>query len=297
MRTTMYYIELVLTRQCNKTCYYCCIARGCEKTKVDIDYLKYVLDCSLRKLGVDMTGGEVGLIENLDEVFKTIYDHKNVKEISLYSNGLVRKRGVDWLNKVTYYEHLIHDIDGKNIIKFYEDLDFDQPGRSVIVTTENTTRSLLDHWDYFKNIGLFKPGFYIKLMNEKVYDISDYALKLLRLFNKLDDKYHKKMVFSFISKDLYSDEKAQCTLNPPYPFIDFEEQDIGHCAIQFGECYRRPFSKKNFALLRFGSLFESTTYCQKCYNFDSGEDKAQYVLNCKKGRWMNRSYKNVHKNE
>jgi hypothetical protein len=293
----MYNSELILTRNCNQRCYYCCIARGNNETQVDIDYLKYILDCGPRKLGVDMTGGEVGLIENLDEVFKTIYNHRSVKKVSLYSNGLVRKRGVDWLNKVTYYEHLIYDVYGKSILKFYEDLDFNQPGISIIVTTERTTKSLLNNFDYFKSIGLFKPEFYIKLMNEKVYDIRDYAHELLKLFNKLDDKYQIKMVLSFLSRDLYSDERVHCMLNPPFSFIDFEEKDIGHCAIQFGECLRKPFSRKNFGLLRYGALFEPNSYCQKCYNFDSGEDKEQYVLNCKRGQWMNRSYKNIHEKE
>ena len=39
----MYFIELMLTRKCNQSCYYC-TTRAKGNTKVDIDFLKYTLD-------------------------------------------------------------------------------------------------------------------------------------------------------------------------------------------------------------------------------------------------------------
>ena len=108
----MYYLQLFLTRNCNQSCYYCSIFRNKATEEVDLAKLKYILDEGPSDMAIEMTGGEIGLIPNLDNVFKLIHNHQSVKKIIVMSNGLVRKNGVDWLalDKVDYVEHLVKDI-------------------------------------------------------------------------------------------------------------------------------------------------------------------------------------------
>ena len=91
---------MITSKKCNQKCYYCNVYEPEGEVFIDLDFLKYVLDCCPFNTVIEFTGGEIGLIENLDENFKTMYDHINIKHMIALSNGLIRKKGVDWLDKV-----------------------------------------------------------------------------------------------------------------------------------------------------------------------------------------------------
>ena len=106
--TNVFFVEFMLTRSCNFTCNHCDVYDRNGKTKVDIEFLKYVLELCPDDLMVEMTGGEIGLITNIDEVYRVIQSHEKVKYIQVMSNGLMRQRGTTWLKDVyRYNEHLI----------------------------------------------------------------------------------------------------------------------------------------------------------------------------------------------
>lgn len=290
----MYFVELVTSKSCNQNCYYCDVYEPEQSTEVDIDFLKEVLDSFPVKMGVEFTGGEIGLLKNLDEVFTTIYDHPNVGHIIALSNGLIRLLGVDWLDKVEYWEHLIYEVDGKTIKRFY-DLDIEQKHRYVIVTTERTTKSLLANWEWFKSIGLFRPNFFYKMMNSKTHDISKYTGELYTLFDRLNNLHCKRMIENFVL-DINLDQKRICSKNSPNPFVDLTTKEIGHCAALMSYSRRVPFSKANLILTMRGSRFnhEENFYCYRhCTVFDNGYDKRKMLKECRKGNYENRSYKNV----
>ena len=289
----MYYLGLCLTRICNQSCYYCSVFVDTPIVNdTDISYLKYVLDSMPPGSAVEMTGGEIGQIKNIDEVFKTIYNHKNIDKIMAMSNGLLRYKGVDWLDKVEYYEHLVWNIRGLDIKKFY-DMPFYNKGQTVIVATEMTVTSLLENWDFYKQSSLMKENIYIKLMNKKTHDIERYADKALKLFQLMKDKKQIKMAESFKDRSLYIAQKQLCSFNSPYPYVDFESKELGHCAIPFNKAKRVEFTPNNLQLQLKGELFTDCNYCNQCYTFDDGNDKIYYILNCKKGNYMNRSYKDA----
>ena len=285
----MYLIELFTTKMCNQSCYYCNVFRK-DNLIVDIDYLKYVLDLLPRGCNIEMTGGEIGLLENLDEVFRTIYKHKNISKIYALSNGLIRKKGVDWLDKVEYWEHLIYDIDGKEIKLFY-DLSLDLNHTYVIVMTEKTTRSILNNWKYFKNEGLFSNRFWFKMMNNKTHDISTYNKLLWGFYYIRKDKYHLEMIKSFRDKFYMMDKKIICSKNPPNPFIDLQTKELGHCSIFFDDTRKVELTSENLDLLLNCKLFSYTSYCETCYNFDPGVDKPQLINESSKGNYSNVSYR------
>lgn len=277
----MYFIELMATKKCNNTCYYCTTYKD-DKTVVDIDYLKWVLDQCPSELGVEMTGGEIGLLSNLDEFYKTVKDHPHVKYIMVLSNGLVRKIGVDWIDDVEYWEHLVYDISDRKIIRFYPELGFNQDHKYVIVTTEKTTKSLLNNWKYFKDIGLFQDKFYYKLMNHKSnINIDSYYDDLTKLYFRLDREYEQRMLLSYKVKNFLKVERKCCQKFSPNPFVDLQEKKLGHCAININDSVKADFSKDNLRKLMNGELSENT-YCQKCHAFDDGNGR---------GIENNRSYK------
>jgi hypothetical protein len=282
----MYFIQLMLTKNCNQNCYYCTThANNPKREEVDIDFLKYVLDCCPNETGVELTGGEIGLIDNLDEVYKTVKDHKNIMHIKALSNGLIRQQGVDWLNEVEYWEHLIHDIKNKEITKFY-DLDLDQDHTYVIVTTQYATLSLLNYWDYFEEMGLFKPNFFYKLMNHKSQvDIKLYFDELCDLYSKLNNVYFQRMLIHYYSKKrfshtIYNEKKALCSKYPPNIYVDFQDKILGHCAMNVNLSHKEPFNKENLHNMMEGKYI-GAKYCDLCYSFDNGKNRS--ILN-------NRSY-------
>jgi hypothetical protein len=275
----MYFIELIATKKCNMNCYYCTTQRE-DEVEVDIDYLKWALDQCPQNLGVELTGGEIGLLTNLDEFYTTVKGHPHVKHIMVLSNGLVRQRGVDWLKEVEYWEHLIFDIDGKEIIKFY-DLGLDGDHKYVIVTTEKTTKSLLDHWKYHKSMGMIRDNFYYKMMNHKSdLKIQDYFEDLAELYIRLDRPYEQRMLLSTRMK-YHAEERYLCEKCSPNPFIDLQTKEIGHCAININQSLKNDFNKKELSRIMNGTLTEAV-YCHTCHAFDDGFNR---------GPENNRSYK------
>jgi hypothetical protein len=291
----MYYLQLVTTKSCNQQCYYCNVFEPQKEVIIDLDFLKYVLDSAPAKIGVELTGGEIGLVKNLDELFITVYNHTNIdkQNIMLLSNGLVRKRGLDWLNKTIYWEHLISDINDTKIEQFY-DLDLEQKHSYVIVTTEKTTKSLLTNWKHFEKNGLFRKNFFYKIMNGKTHDISKFSGELFMLFDKLNCLFSKRMIKGFVM-DNNSKQKDLCSKNSPNPFVDFDTKQLGHCAAFIPDCKKIPFNKVGLLLTMKGNIFqqEINNCCKKCYVFDNGYNKEEYILNCKNSNFMNRSYQNV----
>ena len=263
----------MLTKKCNKECYYC-TTHSNDPVEVDMDYLKWVLDQLPSETGVELTGGEIGLIENIDEIYRVVRDHPSIQDIAVLSNGLMRQRGIDWLGEVEYWEHLIHEIKGREIIKFYSNLDLDQPHKYIIIATEGTTRSLLANWDYFWKLGLFRHNFDYKIMNHKSQtDISSYTPELDVLYRKLNNVYFKKMLLHFRMSSYMELQKELCQEWSPNPFIDFQTKQLGHCAMNVPMSNKVEFTKENLIRLMRGD-FSENDYCQKCYSFDNGDNRS-----------------------
>ncbi len=277
----MYFIELMLTRKCNASCYYC--TTQCEdKTEVDLDYLKWALDQCPENLGVDLTGGEIGLVYNLDEIYHTVKNHPHVKHITVQSNGLVRRRGFDWLDEVEYWEHLVFEIRGKQIIKFYNDLNLGGDHKYIIITTPTTTKSLLDYWKYHKDMGMFRDNFYYKLMNHKSpQGIMTYYEQLADLYTRLERPHERRMLLTKKLPRFLANEREFCMLVSPNPFIDIQRKELGHCAINVNRSLRYEFNKENLERIINGDV-DTAFYCAECHSFDDGRSR---------GKYANRSYK------
>ena len=312
----LYYLEFILTTKCNQQCDYCNVYNmNSSKTKleVDIDFLKYILRYIPNNTKIEFCGGEPGLLTNLDEAFNIVTSNEKVKEIQVMSNGLVRLNNYDWLenSNVTYYEHLIKDITGVNIEKFYNELEFIKKPRwkYVIVTTYKTITSLLENLEYFDSINLFGDMFWYKMMNPKTKGIYNFIPELEKFYEYLINKNSSKNDKSTLLEKIYNKAvlerlnninnsktndtiKNFCSLNSPLPTINFETKEIVHCGAVLGVCKRYKFTKNNFLEHLKCNLFTNyNQYCKDCYIFEN--QTPQSILSCRKGKFYNRSLKEV----
>ena len=300
----VFFLELLITKYCNQKCSYCDVYPTTKfknevEVEVDIDFLNTVLKYfDYSNMFIELCGGEPGCVQNLDEVFKVLYNHKNVKGIQIMSNGLVRKKGYDWLtdNKVIYNEHLVKYIDGTNIVKFYEELDFEKFNnrRYVIVTTEKTIDSLLNNYQYFEKIGMFDEIFWYKILIDKTFSIDGFYNKLKEFYNKInhkDSQYHLERIQYFLDgKDCNISKKALCAINSPQPGIDFETKEILHCSAFVNKTDRVNFNNINCQKVLDMELFNLRDYCKTCYVFDWTDKKIKCIIAKNKGIYTNRSY-------
>lgn len=284
----VYFIQLTLTKSCNQSCYYCDVYEDERPVETDIDFLKEILDLLPDNSIIELCGGEPGLVTNLDDVFKCCYDHPNVKGIQVMSNGLVRYLNYDWIDKVKYNEHLVFDVDDKDIIKFY-DMDFiERPNINyVIVTTEKTTKSIVKNWEEFE---FDKDMFWLKLMNPKTHDFSNYISDLWRLFELKRDMNSIMMIDFFRGQLGLNFKRNLCSKYSPQPAIDMETKEIVHCATILMKGERKPFNSDNFSLNLKGKLFHNKEFCEKCFTFDMNDQKLQDVMDSMRGRPVNRRY-------
>lgn len=296
----VYFLELILTKKCNKSCYYCNVHEMTKykdfKIELDLDFLKYILNYIPKNTMIEFCGGEPGLISNLDDAFSIVYYHKNVKAVQIMSNGLVRLSDYDWLEKenVWYCEHLIDEIDGTNIKKFYNNLNFiEKPRwRYVVVTTHKTTYSLFMNYDYFKKLGFFRDMFWYKIMNPKTHGVGPFVILLEALFKRLekenyiDSKFTLKRINTIKGKDLNAQtEKRLCGFNSPQPTIDFETKELVHCGAYLSDSKRIDYDPTDFLKHLHCQLFKPQWYCETCYIYSDNQMKS--IISCKKGEFYN----------
>jgi hypothetical protein len=301
----MFFLELKPILKCNQKCYYCDV-HGKSKFEnsipvVDIDYVKFVLEChSKAELVIQISGGEIGLLSNLSEFFETILSFSNVKQIGIESNGLLRTLNFDFnkLPNAYYFEHLIFDINEKDVKTFY-DLDFvrvNKNHRFVIVTTEKTVDSILNNFSYFKNNGFFKNKFWYKIIVPKSYDIT-FLKKLYVFYDLLNSYQNYKWELLRLNAEINNIDhqcfKNFCAINPPQPFVDFERKQLVHCGVVSERGVRFPFNKLNAELNLRSSLFKFADYCNTCHVYDYNDNKLNCILRSRKGDYCNRSYINV----
>lgn len=296
----LYFLEFILTTKCNQQCDYCNVYNINKKEtslEIDLDFLNYVLKYIPDNTKIELCGGEPGILNNLDQAFNIVNSNPKVKAIQIMSNGLVRKNGYEWLENenVNYNEHLIKEITDKNIIKFYDELDFIEKPRwkYVIVTTYKTIKSLLENYDYYKNLGLFSNKFWYKLMNPKTNSIEYFLPSIKDFFVKLKNeqshdytKYTLDRIDFLINREKNFNIKKLCGMNSPLPTINFETKELIHCGAFLKHSRRYKFNKESFNRHLECSLFTLfEQYCKDCYIFK--DVSPQSITSCKKGIYYN----------
>lgn len=264
------FLEILLTKACNQKCYYCNVYcntmyHADSPIEIDIDFLDYAIQCHDYDIYLEFSGGEPGLVKNLDDAYKCVFNHKHVKKLRIMSNGMLRIAGYDWLDDIDYYEHLVYDIDGKTIIKFYDNLDISSKYYNVIITTPKTTRSLLDNYDYFnKEYDIFnKSKYWIKILNPKTISAYDNRNDIIELFTKIG---RLDEIRNFLELD--DRMRKVCSKFPYLPAIDMETKKYLHCGAYSIICDRKDLTKDAVIKNNKGLLFGYNDYCKNCYIYN-----------------------------
>ncbi len=295
----VYFLQLLLTKKCNQKCYYCNVYPLTEydsDPEVDLEFLQYVLRCIPNDTMIELTGGEIGLISNLDRVFDIVNSNNKVKLIQVMSNGLVRLKGYGFIKhpKVRYREHLIKEIDQTYINKFYDNLCFEPNTnwRYVIVTTEKTIKSFYQNFEYFRRLGFFEDMFWYKLMNPKTKSIDSFIPLLENFYKKLDNIGYREAFYALkrikdiktLSSNL-TGKRMSCGWCSPTPSVDFEKRQLIHCGTYLEDSYRVEYTPNNFDEHLSCSLFKSGPYCDKCYVYE--ENRTRFMMSCRSGQHYN----------
>ena len=271
----LFYVQFLVNKVCNQDCYYCDIEKkGYEgEWELDIDYLKWmvrVLAEETSNLMVELSGGEPGLCNNLESAINFLRNQPNVVKIQLMSNGLVRWRFPHLVNEVhSYNEHLIKEINGTTQELFYPMDHVNTAGlkhpnaKSVVVLTPKTTKSLLDHFSYFKDIGMFEDNFWYKVFVPRTINTTHFD-EMTELLTKLGQQDRANF-----SDDVVA--QAMCSKRPQFPVIDLESGRIIHCAFHdfVGNVSKLALEHNLRALVNKSLWIEEPTprYCKDCYLF------------------------------
>lgn len=269
----MFYVQFILTKDCNKNCSYCDLLTKniSQHTVSDYDLFEWVVgNIPSDNLYVELTGGEPGLVKNLSKFIGHIISSNKIKLSQIMSNGLVRLNHPELLSNVDYYnEHLVSSIMGKNINKFYDiDFRFEDNTKTVIVLDEITTNSIIDNYSYFKEYGLFdEDNFWLKLFVERTYKNS-FKSSLIKLLSLVDSDSSRHNIKRINGSDEFS--RKVCSCNPYLPCIDLVDKKIIHCAYHnYTDVTSVDLTKENINKLIKGRLFTGVypKYCDSCYHY------------------------------
>lgn len=270
----VFFVEFMLTRQCNFKCSYCDVYTENTGVEVDLDYLKYILSICPDNLLVELTGGEIGLVGNLDMVYSTLRGSVKVKHIRAMSNGLVRRIGYEWIDDLhSYNEHLICDVVGRTIHRFYEDMVvFPDTSNhtSIVIGTEVTITSLVDNFEHFRREGFF-DRVHIKPLNSRVYGMSDvHKNNTIHLYNLMGNP---RGVYRLNSD---RGDREMCSRMSPFPVINLEDGTVGHCGVFF-DCIKRDVSRES--ILSVVRQKHTPRYCYGCNSYRNIHDSVRCCVN------------------
>lgn len=273
-----FFIHTILTPKCNKNCHYCdrkIVVGDTDTITIDIDNLlskfSYFKDDNLY---VELSGGEPGLVSNLEEVIAALQEQKYVDKIYLLSNGLIRKTMPEVIPMVDYYyEHLILDINDKKIDKFYDDLDFDYKDNRycIVVTTTNTLKSIMNNFDYYNDIGLFGDNIIYKMLINKT-ETSIVNSELFGDFYKLitGNSTNINRSLGLVDRFFFSEKelnikRSYCGIMAYNLFLDIEKDVLGHCSLYYSRSKCVSINEENINKLKSHKLFKKEKYCDVCY--------------------------------
>lgn len=298
----MFNLEFLVTRRCNQNCYYCNNSTFYDIRKnnlidLDIDYMKWVCDIyydlGIRNIRIELSGGEPGLIKNFEDMIAMLNNLNYVRGIFILSNGLLRQRFQNIKDMIGnkfkgYEEHSALDINGKNILYFNDSITYfnsDSYVIHVLILNDITLDSLLNNFDYFKDIGLFERNIDFKILTPKVgYPSKELFDKTELFYNKLNNlaeisnitlnysKINKKYIY-YETNTKYTDICAKIS---KFQFIDIENREIGQCSMQVAQSARYPVTPDTIKNAITGKLFVKNSFCENCYKYDKNISKEYF---------------------
>lgn len=290
--TRYYKLGVLLSHYCNQKCEYCNNYSDKVNTIVDIDYLMHILD-AYHKYGIDnmyveLSGGEPGLLTNIDDIISELYSLPYIVKLDVLSNGYMRKYKYYLLEaypKLTCIEHTAKQIVGKDIKYFYDDITYYNNEyknvEQLLVLDEVTVDSLIDNFEYYRDEGFFKHNIFLKIVTPKNIELSK---KLIAKYNTLYDKLDSILLKNndsklymdryFLTRNTFEKIRNVCCRISSMQYIDLENNIIGQCSMNIEETNKAEITEQNIAATIKGNLFtKKSKFCDKCIKYSSSAYK------------------------
>ena len=262
-------IGFILTYRCDKACNYCKLPNvQYDPDGVQLRFLERVLEDLPKPMRVEISGGEPGMVSNIDDVLNIIDSSDKILHIDILSNGRIRNyTKLNQLKKLDRYkEHVnVEDI-GKNY-------DEKLPLEYIVVLEDKIMN--MDITPY-----LSYPVEW-KFITPKVeYPTDEYVEKAINFYKQFDpakthpftinkNKYHlEKTIHQYMLRNKAHVERACCAHLPERMFIEFPTKTIGHCSMNVCESSKQPYSKQTLWKALSGLVFSKESHCANCYKYN-----------------------------
>jgi len=295
MKKRRFGIDIFLTSSCNQKCYYCTSYKPyLQKIKTDVQKIKYIVGIlekyNLNNFVLRLIGGEPGLVENLSEVVDFL-KQKHLNRLEIYSNSTVRVKYPQYINDsaIRYIEHMFYMISNNRILKL-GDIEFlpenQKNNYNVVILTDN----FIMNYDKIDLEPLLHKNTIWKMVNNRSTFVSftkDYLYRYENFLSML--KSHNLQVDNTLwdIKNLTLETRVACSLAPPSPVINLEENTIHHCSKQPLKTLKKEVSETNLDKLVKHKLFtEVPDYCMTCVD-PSFYNREQFRLQSMWGHVLN----------
>jgi hypothetical protein len=121
-------ISLSVGTACQAKCPYCTIPRLPQRLAdgrqliAAADRLMGDVGASFRRFSVRVTGGEIGLVADLDAFIAWLNGQERVTKVRLYTNGaLFENRAADLAQKCYVQDHTVHDVLSGRLVRYAHD--------------------------------------------------------------------------------------------------------------------------------------------------------------------------------
>lgn len=258
--------SLLLTRECNESCGYCNkfdIVKNSKKVILkNIPNLLKVRDILLEAeiKNVELTGGEVGMIDNIEEIIEIFNDFS----IDIPTNGLLLDKFPS-KPSINYYVHFIQKIEDianskMKILKYFKGLNI----HNVIVGTPGMLEFLLNNKTFLGNamLSVLEERTYIVEYNDITsLNASDY----IELFNNVHQKFLKLESNKLTKRLIYANQIKNCSISSKNIKIDVDNMKMSQC-VHIDNVYA-DFNVENLLLHREGLIFPFNEQCLSCLTY------------------------------
>ena len=252
------YISFLCNLNCNLDCEYCDFVLHEEEQSVDVKSVTEVLDYldSIVKFErYHLAGGEPGLLH--DTILDTIIN-RYASKLHIYTNGLLRLRR-DLSNVKTVLHHIFKP----------EDIEADTP-RNLVYIIIATRKNLVEVKEVIRKCESLEKKLIVREVFPKVdlheigltvqesWDIGSWIRepRLIRYGSNLDRTGVVNM------------EKLYCARFESFYQIDFCNDRIVQCCLNYTESPKAPLTEENLLLMAQGQLFKNTTKaCVYCSSY------------------------------
>ena len=232
-----------------------------------------------QSINVEFSGGEPGLVVNLEEVLALCLSKKSISKTTLLSNGLAHDVGITLtrktlLSEFEYIEHWIEPL--KEPLNTLEDFKNNPRAMLLLVLDSSTIDVILSNPTFdacWKEVYLMP-----KVLTPKRGPITpilakqtDLALRAflrsqnISVWTKTEVLNQLRKLQSYHRPD--NRRRITCATSSSLMYIDLENQTIGQCCVNVERSQKVDLSPSSLLSALRGEVFTPTPLCDECFKY------------------------------